>query len=112
ELYTKCQSKRNFICCLNRNQSRIDIYEWKLHESVHTYRLLANLQLDEQIFQWACQIDVEWGFIVYCTLTNGELRKYNVTMMTYLPVKTILQISIDRFEVQGDFVIALDKTKW
>ncbi|CAF4105784.1 unnamed protein product, partial [Adineta steineri] len=111
ELYTKCQSKRNFISCLNRNQSRIDIYEWKLHESVHTYRLLAKLQLDEQIFHWACQIDAEWGFNVYCTLANGELRKYNVTMMTYLPIQTILQISIDRFEVQGDFVIALDKTK-
>jgi hypothetical protein len=56
DVYTRCQSKRNFICCLNRNESRIDMYEWKLNESVHTYRLLVRLQLDEQISQWTCQI--------------------------------------------------------
>ncbi|CAF1301333.1 unnamed protein product [Adineta steineri] len=95
ELYTKCQSKRNFICCLNRNQSRINIYEWKLHESVHTYRLLANLQLDEQIFHWACQIDAEWGFIVYCTLANGELPDdYSVLAMWDAEKKAMELISI------------------
>ncbi len=27
---------------------------------------------------------MKWGIIVYCTLINGELRKYNTTIMTSL----------------------------
>ncbi|CAF3802489.1 unnamed protein product [Rotaria sordida] len=56
DVYTRYQLKRNFICCLNRNESRIDIYEWKLYERFHTYRLLVRLQLDEKISHWTCQI--------------------------------------------------------
>ncbi|CAF4754750.1 unnamed protein product [Rotaria sp. Silwood1] len=68
DIYTRYQAKRNFICCLNRNESKIDVYEWKLHEHAHKYRLLVRLQLDERVSHWTCQI--------------------------------------------GNYVIALDKTKW
>jgi hypothetical protein len=56
DIYKRCQFKRNFICCLNRDDSRIDIYEWKLNERVHTYRRLAHLELDEKVLHWTCHI--------------------------------------------------------
>jgi hypothetical protein len=62
---------------------------------------------------------MDLGIIVYCILENGELRKYNTTIMNYLSDRTtthskssILQNSIDQFEIENEFVIALDKTKW
>ncbi len=56
DVCTRCESNRNFICCLNRNESRIDIYEWKMNERVHTYRQLVHLELDEKVLHWTCQI--------------------------------------------------------
>jgi len=50
------QSNRNFISCLNRYQSTIDIYEWKLQEIVHTYRLLVHLSLNQKISHWTFEI--------------------------------------------------------
>jgi hypothetical protein len=47
---------RTFICCLNRNVSRIDIFEWKFNEEIHQYRLLACLQSHEKISHFECEI--------------------------------------------------------
>ena len=56
DIYSRCQLKRTFICCLNRGESVIDIYEWKLHERYHSYRLLVHLQLEGKVSHWVCQI--------------------------------------------------------
>jgi hypothetical protein len=82
DIYTRCQSKQIFICCLNRNESTIDIYEWKLQERVHTYGLLAHLQLNEKVSHWACYIGTfssylqsfSYRFFSYSRLRMGSLR--------------------------------------
>jgi hypothetical protein len=38
-----------YLLSQSRDQSRIDIYEWKINERVYTYRQLARLELDEKI---------------------------------------------------------------
>ena len=47
---------RPFICCLNRNLSRIDIFEWKINEDVHRYRLIAHIQCHEKISHFTCEL--------------------------------------------------------
>ena len=47
---------RPFICCLNRNLSRIDIFEWKFNEDVHRYRLIAHIQSHEKISHFTCEL--------------------------------------------------------
>ncbi|CAM4833811.1 unnamed protein product [Rotaria magnacalcarata] len=108
----------NFLCFLNRNASQINIFEWRCDEGLHMYRLFAYLQLDHKISCCACHIDLYYGVTVFCTLGNGELRKYSVTMMNYLPGESVtltentkLKESINHLQIQGEFVVTLDKTK-
>ncbi|CAF3756600.1 unnamed protein product [Rotaria magnacalcarata] len=62
--------------------------------------------------------DLYFGITVYCTLDNGEFRKYSVTMMSYLPGQSIilkqdkkLIQSIIDLQIHGDFIVTLDETK-
>ncbi|CAF1197736.1 unnamed protein product [Didymodactylos carnosus] len=58
------------------------------------------------------------GATVYCSTSNGELRKYNGTMMTFPPITThgtpyhYAQIkSISSLDIQDEYAITLDDTK-
>ncbi len=60
--------------------------------------------------------DDESGITVYCTLENGQLRKYYATTMVYLPNRSAilpenltLREQIDSLRIEGDFVVTLDK---
>jgi len=60
--------------------------------------------------------DDECGITVYCTLENGELCKYYATIMNYLPNRSavfpenlIVRKQIDSLQIEGDFVVILDK---
>ncbi|CAF1394260.1 unnamed protein product [Rotaria sordida] len=63
--------------------------------------------------------DEETGITIYCVLENGELRQYNVTIMTYLPYERInqsenslLKEPIDSLQIHDKFVVTLDTRKW
>jgi hypothetical protein len=45
-----------FVCFLNRNTSKIQIYEWKCESGIHMYRLLACLQLDQKVSHCVCNV--------------------------------------------------------
>ncbi|CAF1601312.1 unnamed protein product [Rotaria sordida] len=110
--------ERLFICCLDKNTLRIDIFEWTFNNMIHMYRQLACIQLDQTVSHFTCYFDKDWGIIVNCALENGQLRKYNATIMTYLPVKfatlqenSSLREQIDYFEIQNDFIVTFDQAK-
>jgi hypothetical protein len=49
-------SGSDFICCLNKQTSDINVFEWKCNKGIHTYRLLSSFQISEQIFDCVCNI--------------------------------------------------------
>jgi hypothetical protein len=49
-------SGSDFICCLNRQTSTINVFEWKCDKRIHTYRRLASVQVNEQISDCVCNI--------------------------------------------------------
>ncbi|CAF3661665.1 unnamed protein product, partial [Rotaria sordida] len=60
----------------------------------------------------------ESGITVYCTLKNGELRKYYATVMAYLleysnthSTNPMVQEQICHLQIQDEFVTTLDETK-
>ncbi|CAF3603595.1 unnamed protein product [Rotaria sordida] len=69
--------------------------------------------------EYSIFIDEETGITIYCVLENGELRQYNVTIMTYLPYErtnqsenSLLKEPIDSLQIQNKFVVTLDTRKW
>ncbi|CAF3775868.1 unnamed protein product [Rotaria socialis] len=108
----------NFICCLKKDKTGINIFEWRCDKGVHMYRLLAFLELDQKIFNCVCSIDWYSGIAVYCALEDGELRRYNATMMASLPDRPapfskspILKEQISHLQIQDKILLTLDESK-
>jgi len=45
-----------YVCLLNRNTSKIHIFEWKCENGKHMFRLLACTQLDQKVSRCVCNI--------------------------------------------------------
>ena len=87
------------VLTLHQNASVIDIFQWKCQDNQHWYRLLARLNLDDKISRYSCCIGKhcftanvtedqffprtrEWD---HHLLQTGELRHYNLTMISSRP---------------------------
>ncbi|CAF1073032.1 unnamed protein product, partial [Didymodactylos carnosus] len=74
----------NYLLCVS--ERTIFIYEWNCNNQyVHSYRLLSQFTVDSivSITNAVFTIDPLDGITVFCSFDNGELCKYNATMMAF-----------------------------
>ncbi|CAF1181265.1 unnamed protein product [Rotaria sordida] len=94
-------------------QSYLRFYYFQRPKRIQLKRIQNLPPLNRIVYRYE-----DWGIIVNCALENGQLRKYNATIMTYLPVKfatlqenSSLREQIDYFEIQNNFIVTFDQAK-